>query len=37
MAFTRKGAWTYTWGRGRAQKVTAPADEAADRIWGLAQ
>ncbi|WP_181870954.1 hypothetical protein [Sphaerisporangium album] len=37
MALARRGTWTFTWGRGRDQRVAAPADEAADRIWEVAQ
>ncbi|GII67504.1 hypothetical protein Skr01_75890 [Sphaerisporangium krabiense] len=37
MAFAHKGAWLYTWGRGRAQRVPVVADDAAERIWEVAR
>ncbi|MEV6983615.1 hypothetical protein AB0M95_20495 [Sphaerisporangium sp. NPDC051017] len=37
MAFSHKGAWVYTWGRGQGQRVQVSADDAADRIWEVAQ
>jgi hypothetical protein len=37
MAVHRKGAWVFTWGRGRDQGVRALVDGAADRIWEVAQ
>ncbi|MFC7386292.1 hypothetical protein [Sphaerisporangium rhizosphaerae] len=37
MAYCAKGTWVYTWGRGRDQQVRALADDAAERIWEVAQ
>jgi hypothetical protein len=37
MALARKGTWFFTWGRGEDQRVRALADNAADRVWELAQ
>jgi hypothetical protein len=37
MALSHKGNWVFTWGRGRGQRVRALADDAAERIWEVAQ
>jgi hypothetical protein len=37
MAFSQGGTWVYTWRRGRDHQVRVLADDAADRIWEVAQ
>ncbi|MEO3808329.1 hypothetical protein ABGB17_04935 [Sphaerisporangium sp. B11E5] len=37
MAFSSKGRWVYTWGRGDGQRVWVLSDDAADRVWEAAQ
>jgi hypothetical protein len=37
MVLARDGTWFFTWGRGRAQKVKALAEDAPDRVWEAAQ
>ncbi|MEU8054621.1 hypothetical protein [Microbispora bryophytorum] len=37
MALLQNGQWFFTWGRGREQRVSAMAEEAAERVWELAQ
>lgn len=37
MALCQHGQWFFTWGRGRDQRVSALDQEAAERIWELAQ
>ncbi|MFC6082823.1 hypothetical protein [Sphaerisporangium aureirubrum] len=37
MVCRTKGIWIYTWGRGDSQRVRVLADDAADRIWEVAQ
>ncbi|MEV6981186.1 hypothetical protein AB0M95_07990 [Sphaerisporangium sp. NPDC051017] len=37
MACLHRGTWLYTWGRGSGQRVPVTADDAADRVWEVAQ
>ncbi|WP_214409700.1 hypothetical protein [Sphaerisporangium fuscum] len=37
MAVSRKGMWFFTWGRGEGQRVRALAEDAAERVWEVAQ
>ncbi|MGW4641521.1 hypothetical protein ACWEN6_23575 [Sphaerisporangium sp. NPDC004334] len=37
MAVALDGRWFFTWGRGRARRIRALADDAADRVWEVAQ
>lgn len=37
MASFQEGRWFFTWGRGRDQRTRALAEDAAERVWEVAQ